>query len=79
MKTLNIGDSYQYMKHTLTVIEKVENFVLAFNPDYGYEVFKIRYRKASKLATWAISEPGEYPPSTSEFGKDAFHWAESRL
>ena len=68
MKTLNIGDTYNYMGYTLTVIRREGDIVIAENPDYGFEVFKVQHRKATPLPGGSLSEPGEYCPSSSQFG-----------
>ncbi len=47
-QTLIIGNTYIHKAHkkfTLTVIKREGPIVMAYHPDYGYEVFKVRLRK----------------------------------
>ena len=74
MKTLQQGDSYQYMKYCMAVTNREGNIVFAENSRYGFEVFKIRNRKVNKLPGGGFSKPGEYPPSTSEWGVNSAHF-----
>ncbi len=68
MKTLNIGDSYKHQQSIFTVIRRQDNIVMAHDGNNIWEVFRIRIRKEKELPSGSTLEPGEYPPSTAEFG-----------
>jgi len=74
MKTLNDGSLYNYNGIALTVLKREGPFVLAGNADYGFEVFKVRTRRAQRMPDGTLIEAGEYPPKTSEFGSYASHF-----
>ncbi len=76
-QTLIIGNTYIHKAHkkfTLTVIKREGPVVMAYHPDYGYEVFKVRLRKEKQWPNGSITPAGEYPPSNGEFGKTAVHY-----
>lgn len=74
LRSIIIGSKISVLKDQLTIIKREADICLASNPDYGNEVFKIKHRKTTVLPNGTISEPGEYPLSTSEWGKNAFTW-----
>ena len=77
MKKLFIGDTYTHTAHKkfiLTVIMREGHIIMAYHPDYGYEVFKVKLRKEKQWPDGSITPAGEYPPSTGEFGKSAVHY-----
>ncbi len=74
MKRLNVGDNYKYLGYVMTIKRRENNIVMAENPEYGYEVFKVLHREAAKLPGGSLSEEGEYPPSNSQFGINSGHW-----
>lgn len=77
MRKLKIGDTYSHKSHKkyiLTITKREGDIIMAFNPEYGYEVFKVRLRKEKKWREGSVTPAGEYPPSSSEFGKSAVHY-----
>ena len=74
MKILNPGDTYRYLGFILTITIRVEDIVMAENPEYGIEVFKIQSRKSVKFPNGSFSEAGEFPPSNSQWGINSGHW-----
>jgi len=74
MRKLEIGDSYKYIGFILTVTAREKDIVMAENEAYGIEVFKILNRKESKFPDGSISEAGEFPPGTSQRGKNSGYW-----
>ena len=74
---LVFGNTYTHTSHkkfTLTVIKREGHIIMAYHPDYGYEVFKVRLRMEKHWPNGSITPAGEYPPSTGEFGKAAVHY-----
>jgi len=74
MKKLTVGESYRYIGYTLTVTRREGDIIMAENPEYGIEVFKIHNRKAVRLPNGNFSIAGEFPPSTSQWGRNSGHW-----
>lgn len=74
-RTLNIGDTYTYLGYKLEVIQRIGDIVLAEHLKYGIEVFKVRHRKVETCPSGSVTQPGEYPPKTSEWGLwPSGHW-----
>ena len=75
-RILSIGETYTHNSHRkfiLKILMRGGPIILAYNPEYGYEVFKVRIRKEKKWDNSTIPA-GEYPPASSEFGKMALHF-----
>jgi hypothetical protein len=68
MKTLKIGESYKHLGFILIITRREGNIIMAENPDYGYEVFRVKVRKESIIMDSKL-QAGEYPPANSEFGE----------
>ena len=74
MKVLKICDSYKHCGYTLTISRREGNIIMAENPEYGFEVFRVKSRKEGMAASGSIIPEGEYPPANSDFGIDCQHF-----
>lgn len=71
VKTLDIGDHYYHMGLAIEIIKRDGKIAMGYNGSYGYEVFKIRMHKERDVFGKSLP-PGEFPPSTGQFGDKAF-------
>ena len=77
MKRLQIGDYYKYMGYELKITKREGQIAFAENDSYGIEVFRIKNRKESTFPNGSVSEGGECPPGTSEWGNSSGYWRTS--
>ncbi len=77
MKTtekLLVGDTYKHIGYLLVITKREGDICFAENPEYGYEVFRVRWYKEGILPNGDPVPAGERPPTNSQFGKDCQHY-----